>query len=67
MSEWISVDDSMPEANTFVIVSIACLPLPVVMRWEGPIVNFKRSGKADRIEKITRWLPLPELPGVADQ
>lgn len=69
MSEWISVEDSMPKKGQKVIACVnfnssIVKPLVVEMTWTGR--TFKRGpngcppGLGD--ECVTHWMPLPAPP-----
>lgn len=71
MSEWISVDERLPEETITVVVSVEGSPIPVVaffmdgewlpddthLSWNGP-GGFLRG--IDDV--VTAWKPLPEPP-----
>ncbi len=76
MSDWISIDDRLPEENTWVLCFLPNLHfhgdliLSLKMynhRWfqEGKIKKifmFSNIDRSWRIQDITHWMPLPSPP-----
>lgn len=68
MSDWISVDERLPEIETAVLVTdglrVGESILVGVMHWDEP--TFAEPGAWGRRwigNRVTHWMPLPDLPG----
>lgn len=60
MSKWISVKNKLPEAQGYYLVSYYCSTFDA---YYIDIVYFRGKTKwAKGSERITHWMPLPELP-----
>lgn len=67
MSEWISVEDRLPEITDKFIGCDSDGGVYECCRWcEGEIISTYMMGKyganAKPTDKITHWMPLPEPP-----
>ncbi len=70
MSEWISVEDRLPDIGEFVLVAFVLdgihRRVPTSARYEGRlrwlITTWRHSGGT--FEDITHWMPLPNPPEV---
>lgn len=57
MSEWISVDDNLPNINTHVLVFLSDRGFQ-----EVPYMITKFDKYGFNVSKVTHWQPLPQLP-----
>ena len=57
MSDWISVDDRLPEHLQ------SCLCFRSKATFDQRRVQMFKSGKFNGIYEVTHWMPLPKPPG----
>lgn len=68
MSEWISVEDRLPELNKIVLIFCRSGPLKDHICFIGKLTKdgyeyfTNLSGQEIYSEYITHWMPLPEFP-----
>lgn len=63
MSEWISVEDRLPDVDSFVIAYFSDDGVPSVLGVSEYIVECIRGDDYSPIwSSITHWMPLPEPP-----
>lgn len=70
MSEWISVNDRMPDKNKSIIINIDfdskhVGPLVICGKWTGNTFKVGPNGVKKEDEDgiiVTHWMPLPEPP-----
>lgn len=60
-TEWISVNDRLPEKGIVVIVYAPTLVLTGYMNNEQ-WYQYMNAGEGDMLLKVTHWMPLPEPP-----
>lgn len=61
MTEWISVNDSLPKSNEKVLIFIPKYP-GISIGQLSALVWFDEVIRFDHDNKVTHWMPLPEPP-----
>jgi len=66
MNNWINIKDQKPEQKQRVLVHATGGRMLTAVYWPFLIKHFYcydiRSEELERVESVTHWMPLPELP-----